>query len=76
MTKSKYNNEFIGKKTIAEYCNCVIEGTVIDETKNLIIIKTNNQIKKIIKKNAVFTIDGEKIKGTDIIKRPEDRIKK
>jgi len=56
-----------------------IKGLVVDETKNLLIIETENGIKKVQKKESefMFTIpDGKvKVKGIIIAKRPEERIK-
>jgi len=57
-----------------------IKGTVVDETKNLLIIETKRGIKKIQKKGAkfIFTIpDGRKVivNGEKIALRPEERIK-
>ncbi|NIM47286.1 MAG: ribonuclease P protein subunit [Candidatus Aenigmarchaeota archaeon] len=57
-----------------------IKGSVVDETKNLLIIETGKKIKKIQKRGTsfIFTIpNGKKVKvdGTVITKRPEDRIK-
>jgi len=57
-----------------------LKGLVVDETKNLIIIRTSNGIKKIQKKKAqfIFTIpDGRRVRvnGDRIVARPEDRIK-
>jgi ribonuclease P protein subunit POP4 len=54
-----------------------IEGTIVDETKNMIIIK-NKKEWKIPKKDVIleFTI-GKKviIKGSSLVGRPEDRVK-
>lgn len=56
-----------------------IQGKIIDETKNMIIIKTKEGVKKIIKKNnkMEFTINKENVvvKGDKLIARPEERIK-
>jgi len=56
-----------------------IQGIIIDETKNMMIIKTKGRIKKIIKKNnkMEFVIDDEKIavEGHKLVARPEERIK-
>lgn len=57
-----------------------IKGIVVDETKNLLIVETKKDLKRIQKKGTkfIFTIpDGRKFKvnGTRIIARPEDRIK-
>ena len=59
-----------------------INGTIVDETKNLIVIKTSKGIKKILKENAVFEImipeTKEKviIEGDEISLQPEKRLKK
>lgn len=57
-----------------------LKGRIIDETKNMLIIQSNNQIKKIIKdqitlelkmNNKLMQIDGKLLVG-----RSEERIKK
>ena len=53
-----------------------IQGTIIDETKNTFKIKTATGTKKIIKNKNKFIINGQTIRGDEILKRPEDRIKK
>lgn len=59
--------------------NLGIEGTVVDETKFFIIIKTQRGIKKVPKKGAVFQMHhlGRKINisGDLLIASPEERIK-
>ncbi len=68
--------EFIGK--IAEVIdstnksNIGIKGIIRDETKYLIMIEN----KKLIKKNITIKINNVTIKGKQITKRPEERIKK
>ncbi len=56
------------------------KGKIIDETKNLIIIKKNNEEKKIIKKNSKFKICLEEkdvfIDGGLLVGSPEKRTKK
>jgi ribonuclease P protein subunit POP4 len=53
-----------------------LEGSIIDETKNSFKIKNSEQEEKIVlKKGAVFMINNNIIKGDEIIKRPEERIK-
>lgn len=56
-----------------------IQGKIIDETKNMLIIKTEEGIKKIIKNNnkMEFAIGNEKItvEGNKLVARPEDRVK-
>ena len=58
-----------------------IEGKVLDETRNTILILHKNKKKIVIKNTAVFnftTPDGTivEIDGKTIIGRPQDRIKK
>jgi len=59
--------------------NIKLRGTVIDESRNTLIIK-NKKNQRIAKKNAVFKfkLDGEsvKVEGKTLIGRPEDRVKK
>jgi ribonuclease P protein subunit POP4 len=57
-----------------------IKGKVVDETKNLLVIETGDELKKIQKKGSEFIFkipSGKKVKvdGRIIIARPEDRIK-
>jgi ribonuclease P protein subunit POP4 len=53
-----------------------MEGIIVDETKQMIHIRTSSGIKMIQKRGTVFEIDGHIIHGDRIIFRPEDRIKK
>ncbi len=59
-----------------------ISGKVIDETANLLIIKTKNgRVKRIPKKGRVFEFfiresKVVKLSGKDILGRPEERVKK
>ncbi len=57
-----------------------IEGIVIDETKNLLIIDTGTEIKKIVKNISVFKFIFKKksfiVNGKDINYRPHERIEK
>ena len=52
-----------------------IEGFVVDETKNILVIE-NGKTRKIVKDQCVFDVEGKKISGREIAKRPEERIKK
>jgi ribonuclease P protein subunit POP4 len=55
-----------------------IEGTVIDESKNMITIECEKRI-KIPKKDAIFQFELEEsvtVDGKHIIGRPEDRVNK
>lgn len=75
-------HELIGlpvKVTKSTHKGYLISGTVIDETKNMIIIEGNG-IKKIPKNMSTFEFtspNGVKIEveGKEIVGRPEDRIK-
>ena len=58
-----------------------IQGKVVDETLNTIVIRTTNGDKRIPKKGTVFEFvlpTGEKVdvKGNDILNKPENRIKR
>jgi ribonuclease P protein subunit POP4 len=49
-----------------------LKGVVINETKNTITIKGE---KTILKRGCTFRIENEELKGEDLRKRPEERIK-
>ncbi|MBI2499268.1 ribonuclease P protein subunit [Candidatus Woesearchaeota archaeon] len=57
-----------------------VEGKVIDETKNIVVIDTKKGIKKIIKNQVKMEINlkGKKVEidGKELVGRPEERIKK
>ena len=82
--KTLARDELIGLKVKILQCTdptwngC--NGLIIDETKNTFHIKTEQGIKTIAKKTAIFefVVDNEKIgiNGEKITFRPEDRIKK
>ena len=54
-------------------------GTVINETKNMIITEKDNQIKKYIKKDHIFRLSMEDITvefdGLKILGTPENRLR-
>jgi len=54
-----------------------VKGKIIDETKNMFIIKTKKKKKKIIKNQCVFEFKGKNIQinGKLLSSRPEERIK-
>jgi len=57
-----------------------IKGKVVDETKNMFIIKSNDGEKKVPKKENTFEVhlpDGNvvEVKGALLIGRPESRLK-
>jgi len=68
-------HEFIGEKAEIKFNDKTYKGMIIDETKNMLSLKTKNQIKKFIKKTIEIKINGKIIQGKKITKRPEERIK-
>jgi RNase P/RNase MRP subunit p29 len=56
-----------------------IVGTVIDETKHFLIIKTPEKVLKMVKNTSVFELSWNnrkvKVKGKDIEVAPEERLK-
>ena len=76
--------EFIGKELeVIEADNpslVGIKGKVIDETKNMLIIETNNETKKLVKKQVTIKVKIKEkeiiIKGEILQGRPEERLKK
>ena len=72
--------EHIGEEVIVENKKTgkLIQGKIIDETKNTYLIRINKkQVMRIIKeKNYIIFINHNlKIDGSKLTKRPEDRIK-
>lgn len=67
--------ELIGRKTKVEYAGKTFFGTIIDETKNTLVLETDKKRVRIIKKNSAIEIGGRVIPGSSIAKRPEERIK-
>ena len=51
-----------------------LKGTVIDETKNMIVIE-NGITRKIIKSQVVIKIDGKIVEGESTVGHLKDRIK-
>ena len=77
--------EFIGLPINVNHCNDPSwigkSGIIIDETKNMFIIKVNKKKNKSIEKRISkfeFEYNGNKIilNGSKLAYRPEDRIKK
>ncbi|MCX6707821.1 MAG: ribonuclease P protein subunit [Candidatus Woesearchaeota archaeon] len=82
MTKELMKKELIGMSaTIIDSrnkSNIGINGKIIDETKNCIMIKTEKGEKKMIKDNITIEFDGSRkvIEGSMLSGRPEERIKR
>jgi ribonuclease P protein subunit POP4 len=59
--------------------NIGLKGKIIDETKNMLKIRTKQGEKRLIKNNITFTIKMEgkniEIRGAEIQTAPEERIK-
>lgn len=57
-----------------------LEGQIVDETKNMLTIKTNKGEKKVIKNHSTFELqlpNGEAVEvlGSILVGRPEARLK-
>ncbi len=83
--KNIAKDELIGKKVKIKKCTDPNwkgkKGIIIDETKNTFLIKMDGKENRIAKKTAVFEFTYNKdkkisIKGSDIMYKPENRIKK
>lgn len=70
------HEEFIGRCAEIRYNKISFNGKIVNETKNMLFIETEEGIKKIIKQNAHIRFGDKSIEGKDITRRPEDRIKK
>jgi len=72
--------ELIVKRVRVERSSCKgaqgIEGIVLDETLNTFVLGTPRGRKRIPKKGAVFLFEGERVSGSLLLHRPEDRTKK
>ena len=55
---------------------CGITGTVVDETRETLVIKSNGSRKVISKRPARFVFKDGELLGGKIAYRPQDRIKK
>ena len=78
-------HELIGLKvevaSSSDETKCKMSGTVVDETRNMIIMETKHGRRSVAKKECVFnitTLAGEcvRVDGDVLMARPEDRIKK
>ncbi len=57
-----------------------LQGKILDETQNTLLIRCKNSIKKLIKNQVKITVKVNKkeinINGKDLVGRPHERIKK
>jgi len=80
MSKSKKSPlvVIIGRrvKVISSSNRCLIglEGKVVDETKNTIILETPKGKKCLLKNQVKLDIEGETINGRDLIGLPHERL--
>ena len=52
-----------------------LEGIVVDETRNTVVVETAKGVKRVQKHGSVFDIDGHEVVGDDVLAAPEERIK-
>ncbi len=80
MPKNLARHELIGLAIeIVEAKNASLNGLhgrIIDETRNMFVIKTKNATKNIIKNQVKMKINGIIINGEELVGRSEERIKK
>jgi len=80
-------NELIGLRARVTKCSDKkqrgLEGTVIDETKNTLLIETDNGVKKLVKASSTFRFYPDSksrksfvVEGREINFRPDERIEK
>ncbi len=77
-------HEIIGLgMSISRSCNISqekIKGIIVDETRNTLLVKQNNSIKRVAKgcSSFMFNLGGTlvEVEGNTLIGRPEDRVKK
>jgi RNase P/RNase MRP subunit p29 len=69
--------ELIGKRiNVVSSANSSLEGlggVVVDETKQSIVVSTASGEKRLLKAAVVLSIDGERVDGRKLMRRPEDR---
>lgn len=58
-------------------CAANLQGAVVDETRNTLVIQTNDgKRKKLVKSHHTFELDGTRVPGAVLEGRPEERIKR
>jgi RNase P/RNase MRP subunit p29 len=75
-----YRNRIIGKQIEVIYCTNPYDlhtrGSVVDETRNMMQVTEDGELKWLIKKNVIVLLDGHKIDGKELVGRPENRMKR
>lgn len=67
--------EIIGSEATITNNNKKFIGIIINETKNIIYLKTKTSTVKLLKTSSKIKIKDLEIDGKTIMKRPEERIK-
>jgi ribonuclease P protein subunit POP4 len=80
MKKHMFPDELIGEEVkVVESrnkSNLGLTGKIVDETKSTLTIQSEGQTKMIMKNNVTIELtNGQVIKGTNLSKRPDERIK-
>jgi ribonuclease P protein subunit POP4 len=79
LIKSELMGQTIKVISSRNLANRGLQGTIVDETKNTLVIETAKGKKRLIKQDCVFELEVGKqkirIKGIILAKRPEERIK-
>jgi ribonuclease P protein subunit POP4 len=79
--RNTFPHELIGKEVVVVTSTNPhqngIKGKIIDETKQTLKIKCNGEIKTLLKSNLTIKVDKFEtlIRGKDLLKRPEERLK-
>lgn len=80
MEQRTYHEELIGARIKVRKSKnpCVegMEGTVVDETKHMLIIETREGRKRLAKGQHSFEVNGRDVPGRSLEGRPEERIKR
>lgn len=66
----------LGRRARAFYNGEEFEGVVVGETKNIVVLKTSDGVKKLPKSESVFEIGMVKIDGKTLLGRPYERLLK
>ena len=79
MNNQVIHAEWIGKHIrVINAANPIItglDGIIVDETRNTIVVETAKGVKRVQKHGSLFAIDGHEVTGDDILVAPEERIR-
>ncbi|MBI2573223.1 ribonuclease P protein subunit [Candidatus Woesearchaeota archaeon] len=74
-----YKGELIGQNVLIHDLNsgCQWQGRIIDETKHTLCVTKLTKSLRVFKKNIELSLVDQKqtLKGVDLIRRPEERMK-